>query len=265
MRPNLALRIYADSRPHNLKISSLQKGLILVHNGEELVEEGIGFGVPVAVFKDKTFFSSSARVSIGKDDHGEIIEKVFLLDTSPRRRWKITPLVDNPFYTVVSSFFEKTYTNYPDSRKFMLPLMELKNRVGVKTNFVRSISKGFVMIRYRIIHGQLDIEADLTGLSVDGLKKLVFLNEQGSTFFKRLVKSDGQDLIDRQIGAWNLINCSQVSFSDLNNSLSFSLRKLPKSQLFIGREYFKGLTAWAGIEYEVEPHLNRFNYSIQFR
>jgi len=264
MRPNLALRIYADSRPHNLKISSLQKGLVLVHNGEELVEEGTGFGVPVAVFRDKTFFSSSARVSIGKDDQGEIIEKTFLLDTSPRRRWKITSLVDNPFYTVVSSFFEKTYTDYPNSRKFMLPLMELKTRVGVKTDFARSISRGFVLIRYKIRQDQLDIEADLTGISVDGLRKLVFLNEQGSTFFKRVVKSDGEDLTDRQIGAWNPINCSHVSFSDLHNSLSFSLEKLPKSRLFIGREYFKGLTAWAGIEYEVEPPLNRFNYRIQF-
>ncbi|HYA22380.1 MAG TPA: hypothetical protein VEG31_04350, partial [Thermoproteota archaeon] len=57
LRASLALRIYSDNRPHNLKIAELQKGLILVHDEEELVGEGSGFGVPVLLCSGETYFS----------------------------------------------------------------------------------------------------------------------------------------------------------------------------------------------------------------
>jgi len=247
-----------------LKISPLQKGLVLVLKSRELIEEGVGFGVPVTVFSDKTYFSSSAQVFISKDERNKIIVKRFLMDTFSRRKWKIGALVDNPFYMSVSSLLEETYRNYPGSRKVIIPLMGLKNKVGVKTNFVKSKPRGEITVTYRIKPGQLDIEADLSDLNKTGLKKLVMLNEQGSTFFRRLVMPDGSDVTDELIGSWNLVNTSNALFTDLENSFAFRLHNLPKSRLFTGREYFKGLTAWAGMEYEVEPSLNQFSYIIQF-
>jgi len=49
-----------------METAPLHKGLVLVLDNNEVVEEGMGFGVPVVKYHDKTYFSSSADVSIQK-------------------------------------------------------------------------------------------------------------------------------------------------------------------------------------------------------
>jgi len=260
---NLAFRVYADSRPHNLETARLQKGLVLMFNEKEIIEEGMGFGVPVAIFSDKTYFSGSAQVSSSEDGKNKTILKHFFMDTVSRKSWKGGVYVDNPLYKLFSGSLASTYRDYPASRRVIFPLIKLRNKVGVRTHFTKVESRGEVTVTYKIKRNGLDITADLTKLNKNHCRKVLLLNEQGSTFFRKFFDSDSLSFTDEKIGAWDLIKVDWACFSNLDNTLSFCLRGLPNCRLFRGREHIRGRLAWAGMGYELSPNLDFFNYKVQ--
>ena len=81
----VSFRLYRDTRPHCLEISQLHKGLVLLLDGKELIDEGIGFGVPVVKYEDKTYFSSSADSTETLNERNVLV-KSFLMDTISRKR-----------------------------------------------------------------------------------------------------------------------------------------------------------------------------------
>ncbi len=56
------LRLYTDTRPHVGKIASLQKALVLEHNGKLLAEEAYGFGLPLVVADGVPYNARHAEV-----------------------------------------------------------------------------------------------------------------------------------------------------------------------------------------------------------
>jgi len=59
---DLAVRLYADPRPHTGKVARLQKGLALVVDEQERIEEGFGFGLPLIEVNGRAYLSRSASV-----------------------------------------------------------------------------------------------------------------------------------------------------------------------------------------------------------
>lgn len=72
-----AIRLYADTRPHIGKIARLQKGLVLVADGRERVEEGYGFGLPLVEVEGQAYLSRSASI----EREGDTLVKRFVMDT----------------------------------------------------------------------------------------------------------------------------------------------------------------------------------------
>ena len=98
----LAMRLYADSQPHTGKIARLQKGALLVVDGQKRIEEGFGFGLPLIEVAGQAYLSRSA--SVGRV--GNTLVKRYEMDTldtpSGFLRRKYEPVV--PIGTVVVSY-----------------------------------------------------------------------------------------------------------------------------------------------------------------
>jgi hypothetical protein len=84
LNDNLAVRLYSTTRPHVGKIAALQKGLVLVHEGRELTEEGYGFGLPIIEADGTAYLSRHAETALVGDDGRMSLVKTFRIDVVDR-------------------------------------------------------------------------------------------------------------------------------------------------------------------------------------
>jgi hypothetical protein len=261
---SLALRIYADNRPQNLEIAALQKGLVLVVNGLEIVEEGAGFGVPIAKYSDATLFSRNAKLYVEALDEGFIvITKVFLLDSVSKKRVH-GAFINNRIYSVFHKTFEKAYLNRGNMRSFFDWIMWLRRTIGVETHFVNVSPRGKVTIRYHCYSDHIKVCADFSEVEMARCQEILILNEQGATFFRKNSKGNVV-LCDKKIGAWNKVVAEKAEFSDIRNRISFSMEKRDGAILYCGWEQIKDRFSWAGMTYALSPKTSIFNYTIRLK
>ena len=258
-------RLYQDSRPCSLEVAPLQKGLVLVHDGEELIEEGVGFGVPVVKYRDKTYFSSSAYCSTHENESGFVITKLYVLDTISRKSVGRSFYLNDGFYRFLHKHFEKAYLESKQFSPVFSKVMELRQMLGIQTKFLKVEPKGTVAVKFSIHPTSLEIQVDLSGLDKVGCEEILVLNEQGATFFREYADSEGLNLYDGKIGAWNEVKAKDASLSCIKGSLAFGLEKRDDSLLFRGWEKTSGRFAWTGLSYSLSPRLSLFKYVIRLK
>ena len=256
----VGLKLYNDCRPSCLETALLQKGFVLTLDRQELIGEGVGFGLPVVKYMDKTYFSGSANVSIQKTVDSYCLTKTYVLDTISKKLW-LDYQINDAFY----SAWRKRFANLYLSHKELLPLfnraMELRDTAKVKTEFLRVKPKGKVKVTFRIKPQTLEVDADFSSLNKQGCEELLILNEQGASFFKEYRDSSGLRLIGGDIGGWAPV---KVNFASLVNSrVSFKLRKIGGAKLFRGWENTKNRFSWAGLSYSLQPDCETFHYTIE--
>jgi hypothetical protein len=255
-----SFRIYSSTEPHNWKIGDLQKGLILVHNGIETVGEGTGFGVPVLVYSDETYFSGSSKVDVSKSDGPPTVCKEFVIDRVARNRFR-NVTVEN---RIARRFFTRLADVYQRHPRFrFLTLKDLTGKMDVNTTFLKASSRGKVAVTYAIDGPRVVVRADFRDLQRTKLEKIFMLNEQGSRFFREYADSEGAELIDTAIGAWDGINAKWGCLKILNGEFGFRLWKTEDSVLRRGREFLEGSLDWVGLDYEVNPMIDIFGYRIE--
>lgn len=254
----VSLRLYPDSRPHNLEIADLQKGAVLMLDRKELIGEGAGFGAPVVRYDDGTFFSTSARVYVCEPN---VLMKSFLMDSVSRKRFGISgPYVDQ-IYSILHSIFAWWYLRFK-CRPIFNKIMEFRRALGLRTEFVKIRSRGMVNITYTL-SSSMQIKVDLTGLDTRGCKEILILNEQDGDFFRRYF--DGEEITGDRIEAWKPVISENASFSDVLGSLTFALKKINGSSLISGREHVKRCLSWSGLNYSLRPGNRDFTYTAEIK
>jgi len=258
------MRVYPDNSPKNMEIAALQKGLVLVYNGSELIEEGAGFGVPITKYSDRTFFSRTATVYVKEqNENSVIITKVFLLDAISKKQVRGSDINDS-LYSIFHKMFEKSYLHLGNMRSVFDLIMRLRKTIGIETQFSKVSPKGKVTVSYHCFSDQIKVYADFSEVDRAGCKEILILNEQGATFFRKY--SIGNEVLcDKRIGAWNKVVAEKAEFSDIRNRISFSMEKREGAILYCGWEQIKDRFSWAGMTYALSPKTSIFHYTIRLK
>ncbi len=255
-----AVRVYADSKPHNLKTAPLQKGLILLFRRREIVGEGVGFGVPVIKYKDQTYYSADSMLQTSRNSNQEvIIRKEYRLNAVRRSKIDST---QNPAIQNRIEDLNRIYQNNKQIAAFMLKLKPFLYPFVVNSKFVSAPPRGRVVATYKIKPNHINIDLDFSGVEPKNLQQIVVLNEQGAHFFRNYTDSDGLSLCDGGIGIWTLVYADYATISSHQNGLSFTLKKAQDAVLRRGREVAAGYLDWAGLDYELPPNTSEFSYDI---
>lgn len=81
LHEGLRFDLYDDTRPHYGKIAALQKGLVLVRDGEAMIEEGYGFGLPLIQYGDLVYNARTANVT---SVDAQTLVKVYTINVADR-------------------------------------------------------------------------------------------------------------------------------------------------------------------------------------
>lgn len=258
--PNLALRIHSDTRPHNWKTASLQKGLILLHNGVEVVGEGMGFGVPIAICPNETFFSSQSTLHMHDHENVTVVRKEFDMDTIARNSlWNVT--LENRTARNLRRRLDEFYQRHKQLQS--LALKRLSVKMNIETDFKKTASAGKIPVDYDISRDHIHIKADFGSLKNESIRKIVMLNEQGSRVFRRYADSDGATLVDHDLGAWSVVTAQWACLTDIDGKFGFRLNRINGVPLHAGREFLQDILDWAGLDYKVDSKASGFEYDVE--
>ena len=259
---SVALRIHSDTKPQNMKTASLQKGLILLYNGAEVVGEGTGFGVPIGKYSDETFFSGSSFLQVHKQENSVIIRKEFLMDMIARDKFRNLKLENMKLRRKIDSV-SLLYQKHKRLAQFILHAKGLLFKFGVESVFIRTSPKGKVIVTYTIDRNRILVKLSFSRLDRNNLQKVFVLNEQGAHFFRKYSDSEGLKLDDEEIGAWDGVTAQSAKISDKKDRIGFSLKNVDGTMLRRGREAVKGSLNWIGLDYELSPEDDQFEYEIE--
>ncbi len=263
LNDSISCRLYEDTRPHYLETSHIQKGLVLLVDGEEVVEEGVGFGTPVVICRDRPFFSGSAKTSFHQEKDYSKLTKSFTMDTISKKKFRRSFYLNDIVYRFVQRRFYNVYTLNNTLASALTPIIELMKSAGIETDFQKVNSIGSVSVEYTCFPGSIEIEARFCGLNKKGCSQVLILNEQGASFFRRYLDANGVSLQDNQIGPWEPTGAGEVSLFNVQETTGFSLKSKEDAKLFRGREKIRNRYSWVGFCYSLPPDTSTFQYVIK--
>ncbi len=258
----LSVRLYRDCRPSYLETWALQKGLVLLYGGREVIEEGVGFGVPVVKYADKTFFSSKAEVRMQNSSSSCTLTKAYTLDTVSIKKLGNTGYIDDKIYSSLRKKFEILYLKHKKLNTLFNKAMETRELFKIKTEFQPVKPRGTITVTYIFQPNTINIHADLSNITLEGCREVLLLNEQGSSIFQKYADSGGKKLLGNKIGAWDRVDADSAALQSLRGQLGFGLQNIGGSSLYRGWEHTRKRFSWAGLSYSLPPNNGAFHYSI---
>jgi hypothetical protein len=262
----LILKLGAAGDENDYPTSSLQKGILLSLGGQDLAEEGVGFGVPVLKSGLTTIFPGA--VELAWLQRGAIHEATarFGMNLTERITSQGSGSVQSQMFYQVKNLMAAVIRRYSPLRGALTGASNVLRRwFGWETTFEDIGLQGNVTVTYTIDPhtGVIHIEVDASDLGVGDITEVVVMNEQGARSFDQYCDSSGVVLHGKEIGCWDVVEAEWASFRSGTHGLAFSLAQVKDTSLFRGRELIGSRLAWAGFGYSFSPAIQRIRFEVR--
>ncbi len=252
-----------QNRPQEYPTSKIQKGLVIFLKGEDLGEEGVGFGLPVLKFGDEAAFPGRSSSRITKEGDLTVVEIDYDLNLASRLAIGNRQIDGDRLYRAKGRIDRLHRDRPPLRRTINLASALLRRALSVETRLAETDSFGRARVVYTISrNGRIDVRVRCWPKE-KGCTEMAVMNEQGASSFERFRNSEGLDLLGKEIGPWERTSAEWSEFVDSKHGLSFKLWKTEGAEPFYGREARPGRLAWAGLAHVVPmPSGREFEYKI---
>jgi hypothetical protein len=244
----------------------LQKGWRLIHAGEELAEEAVGFGLPVLKRGLQTIFPGEVELASSNNGSTREVTATFRLNLVEKIGQPGTASVRSRGLYALKDFLAALIRRVKVLRAPLTAISStIRRRLGWQTLFEASDFAAKVKITYWVDpqSGVIQILVDTENLSALGITEVVVMNEQGARSFDLYRDSAGTCLEGPAIGCWDEVTADQASFVSETHQLTFTLGQVAGAKLYRGRELMDGRLAWAGFGYSFPPRSEKFSYAIR--
>ena len=245
--------------------SRLQKGLILISNGQELAEEGVGFGVPVLKQGVKAIFSGEIELTWSNEGSHQEIAAIFFMNLVERLTSQSHGRIKSRSLYHIKDHLAELYRRFPLSRGALTTLSNmLRSGFGWQTTFEEAGCNYAVKVNYSVdINTRtIAVAVDMSGVPKDGVTEVILMNEQGAHYFDTYSDSSGLLLQGETIGSWEKVTSKTASFLSSAHRLAFTLHQINGVSLYRGRELIGSRLAWSGFGYSLLPSNQRFTYTV---
>jgi len=247
LSPELAIRVYANCRPHVLQTTRLQKGAILVSNGRELVEEGLGMGAPVCLYPDGARFSLSAATFVNESETSPSVVKIYSMNAIESKRFRNGFMRPRSCAKCFLRILEKAYRGARSLHVGAATMLGAVSMMGLRNEYVESCSKGQIQVTYAARKRDIRINVNFESLVTQGLRTLILENEQGGTLFTEYSDSSGGKLRGRKIEPWRATSAEWATLRSQQCGAGFRLHRPDGWRIVRGREVVKNRISWSGL------------------
>jgi hypothetical protein len=243
----------------------IQRGWILLDDGEELCEEGVGFGVPVLKRGLKTIFPGALELFPAESGDVNVMQAQFRMSLEEKLTRGSQRIIDNPILYGCKNFLASLIRRLPALRKLLTGTSNLlRSRLEWETTYESADFSTELTLVYSIdpARGRLSIILDIPESLPGDISEVIIMNEQGARYFDQYSDSAGMRLSGDAIGCWEQVTAAQAAFSSSRHQVSFSLSKVTGARLYMGRELVGSRLAWSGFGYSFPPSLDHFSCEI---
>ena len=247
LSPKISIRVFADCRPYALQVMKLQKGAVLVFNGRELAEEGIGIGAPVCIYGDGAHFSTNAVTLVDDSKSVPSVIKIYDMNAIESKRFRGTVIKRQSYAERFLRILENAYRRIRALHVGAAMMLDVVSMMGLRNEYVESCTKGQIAVTYECSDSDLQISVNFEGLITEGLQGLVIGNEQGGRLFTQYRDSLGARLEGKQIEPWRRTSTEWATLSSPESGVGFKLRRPAGWWIVRGREVVENRISWTGL------------------